>query len=583
MRHFLSPAILGSFICVGFAFGDDAASPNGGQDAGTVKADSDPAKSEKTARTPATGSAPQTEEAKLLAAVREAMEGNAEEIKALKEQYAKSAEEQRKKVEAQQKQIDTLQQTARLLEDRLKAAQAAIAATPGAQNAPGVQNPQDAEKQRKLAEIQQKKISVLEEQLGLVADEVEKNGPAIEKLQSQGATLESRSKQAAERDQQSADALGLERDGLDNVQRNPPWLPSSLKELFLPSGTNVSPLSIWNTVSTRYDLFPSQRGAGQFQFEEYTPFFLAQLNKRMLMSGEMSFNTGGASLGQAQLDIFINNWLMADIGYFIAPIGFWSEALDPRWINKLPDIPLAMRQVIPDGLTVPGIQFRGAKYLFGSPVKLTYAAFVSNGLGVPGGGTRADWADLGALVSTSGSVNNAATYGGRIGFWLPTRGINFGVSELVSSPYDHGSGAVYSIWQPYFNYKRGNWDFRFEYGNSYTEAHAFMGNNINNIRREGLYAQLAYRNYASLHQHLQRLEYVFRFSDAFFHGINQSTLNVANFTPLMNAPVDRNQYTMGINYYLYASSFVKVAYEINSELHRNLHDNVFMVQFATNF
>src|ERR1700686_4550739 len=98
---------------------------------------------------------------------------------------------------------------------------------------------------------------------------------------------------------------------------------------------------------------------------------------------------------------------------------------------------------------------------------------------------------------------------------------------------------------------------------------AFMGNSINNIRREGLYGQVAYRDYGSLRQHLQRLEYVFRFSDAFFHGIDQAHLDVTGFSPLMNAPIDRNQYTMGINYYLYASSILKFAYEINSELHRN--------------
>ena len=51
----------------------------------------------------------------------------------------------------------------------------------------------------------------------------------------------------------------------------------------------------------------------------------------------------------------------------------------------------------------------------------------------------------------------------------------------------------------------------------------------------------------------------------------------------MNVPVDHNQYTIGINYYLYPSTVLKFAYEINSEVHQSLHDNLFMVQFATNF
>ena len=115
--------------------------------------------------------------------------------------------------------------------------------------------------------------------MGLVVDEVEKQAPTVQNLQTQTATLESRAKQAAERDKQLADAVDSLRDSVDSQQRNPPWLPAPLKEWFLPSGTNVTPISIYNDFSTRYDLFPSQRGAGRFAFEEWAPFFLVQLNK----------------------------------------------------------------------------------------------------------------------------------------------------------------------------------------------------------------------------------------------------------------------------------------------------------------
>jgi hypothetical protein len=268
------------------------------------------------------------------------------------------------------------------------------------------------------------------------------------------------------------------------------------------------------------------------------------------------------------------------VGYFLAPIGFWNERLDPRWINKLPDIPLVMRQVIPDGLTMTGLQFRGAKYLFGSPLKMEYSAYATNGLGVPGSGKPADWADLGALIGTTSNVNNAMAYGGRIGFWLPARGINFGVSEFVNAPYSFADGAAVSIWQPYFNYHYGNWDYRFEYGNMYEATKSFIGSNI---RRSGLYTQIAYRNYHSIHKHLQRLEAVFRYSQARFSGIDQGKLDLTSFSPPMSAPVNDNQYTIGINYYFYPSTILKLAYEINQEVARSLNANVFMMQFATNF
>jgi hypothetical protein len=329
-----------------------------------------------------------------------------------------------------------------------------------------------------------------------------------------------------------------------------------------------------------YNNFPSRKGAGEFSFDQFTPFFIYQLNKRFLLTAETTFTTTGVSLGQAQIDMFINDWLTADLGYFLAPVGFMSERLDPVWINKMPDLPLSMYQVIPDGLALMGLQFRGAKYLFGSPIKMEYSAYMTNGLGVPGQGQAADWYDLAGVLDSSGNVNQAMAYGGRIGFWYPAMGINLGVSEFVNAPYSATSGAVMSIWQPYFNYKRGNWDFRFEYGDNYERTKPFIGNNIN---REGFYTQLAYRDYNSIQKHRQRLEYVFRFSEARFQGINQSSVTPSAFEPPATAPVDRNQFTLGLNYYFYPSTVLKIAYEINQELHKNFNDNVLMMQFATNF
>ncbi len=569
MRHYLSVVIIWSLLISGMALGDDGASA---QPAPTEGA----AKPKPTADVPAASQEPpKTEEAKLLSAVREALERNAQEIKSLKEQYAKDMAEQKKKVEAQQKQIESLERSAQVLQDRLKTQVAAP-------NAAGAQNAQGQDRQKQLTDLQQKEIGLLEQQSKLLAEELEQQAPAIEKLQGQTATLESREKQAAQRDLELDDAYNSLNDSVDAQQRNPPRLPAPLKELFTPSGNNATPLSIYSDMATGYNLFNQKRGAGQFSFEGFAPFFLIQLNKRMLLSAQPSFTPAGVGLVQAQLDLFINDWLTADIGYFLAPIGFWNERLDPVWINKLPDVPLVMRQVIPDNLTISGLQFRGAKYLFGSPIKMEYAIFASNGLAVPGAGGQGAWANLGLLSGTTSGVNNAAAYGGRIGFWIPTRGINFGVSEFVNSPYSKSDGAVVSIWQPYFNYHRGNWDFRFEYGNNYEYTKTFIGDNID---RTGFYTQVAYRDYQSLKKHKQRLEYVFRYSETMFHGINQAqaAANASSFGTPMNVPVDRNQYTIGVNYYFNASTVLKFAYEINSEIHKSLHDNLFMVQFATNF
>jgi hypothetical protein len=542
----------GLFVCLAVLSSARAGEPESGNAQPTPPASAPPAQKAKSE----TNADDQT---KVLAEL-------VREIKSLKDQYAKDKEQHTKEVEqqrqlinAQQKQIEALQKTDQRPEQADKAA---------------------AERQQKLAEVQQKQLKLLEEQTALVAGEVQRLGPALDKLQGQAATLESQSKQGAVRDQEENDAIDTLRDQVDNLRRNPPPLPSTLRELFLPSGTNATPFSMFNSISTNYHIYPSQKGAGHWEFEGYQPFFLVQLNKRFLFSGELSVSPGGASLSQAQIDMFINDWLTADIGYFIAPTGFMNERLDPVWIIKTPDLPLSMLQVIPDGLTIMGLQFRGAKYLFGSPVKVEYSTWATNGLGVPGAGQAADWADLSGVAGTSGNVNNAMAYGGRLGLWIPSRGINFGVSEFVNAPFGSQQGAIMSIWQPYFNYHRGNWDFRFEYGNNWERTKPFIGNNIH---REGLYAQIAYRNYASLHKHLQRLEPVFRFSDARFQGINQKAAFANPLDPLQATPVNANQYLVGMNYYFTPSTVMKVAYEFNQALKQSLRDNIFMVQFATNF
>ena len=166
----------------------------------------------------------------------------------------------------------------------------------------------------------------------------------------------------------------------------------------------MTPISIWNTLADQLQRLhqTSARRPGSSSSINTSPFIFVQLNKRMLLSAMPTFfPTGAIGISQAQLDLFINNWLTADVGYFLAPIGFWSERLDPRWINKLPDVPLVMRQVIPDGLSLTGVQFRGGKYLFGSPVKIEYSVFATNGFGVPGAGKAANFADLGLLTSSS--------------------------------------------------------------------------------------------------------------------------------------------------------------------------------------
>ena len=384
------------------------------------------------------------------------------------------------------------------------------------------------QQQQKRADLQQKQIEILQKTAGLLTDQVKtqvgeaSSNEAIEKPEAKTELLESRAQQAAHRDLELANSRTTISSS-NSTQKNATahnCRPCSRDCSSNPDRTFLrSPSSAhWRPATTS---FRARAAADCSHLRSTLLSSSGSSTNAFFCPGKCRSAPSGVSLGQAQADIIINDWLTMDIGYFLAPTGFWNERLDPQWINKLPDEPLVMRQVIPNGLVLSGLQFRGAKYLFGSPVKMEYSVFATNAMGVPGTGGRSDWADLGGVIGTTSNINNGMAYGGRIGFWIPTRGINFGVSEIVNAPYSHPDGAIISVWQPYFNYHYGNWDFRFEYGHNYERTKSFINNNINRI---GFYTQLAYRNYQSIHKHLQRLEGVFRFSDARFSGIDQAAV-----------------------------------------------------------
>src|SRR5262249_24134784 len=130
-------------------------------------------------------------------------------------------------------------------------------------------------------------------------------------------------------------------------------------------------------------------------------------------------------------------------------------------------------------------------------------------------------------------------------------------------------------------FHRGGWALRFEYAKVYQHAASIIGNNIH---REGAYAQAAYRLCDTPWEILQNLEVAFRYSCARFRGIDSTALDLSVFDSSVDVPVNRNQYTIGLNYYFYPSMVLKCAYEFNREIGPvHLHVNVLMVQFAWGF
>jgi hypothetical protein len=449
------------------------------------------------------------------------------------------------------------------------------------ERAAAAQAPAD-EQLKKQLELQRKQLELLNKMVKLLASELEKQGPIVGKLQTQVATLEARSKQAAQRDQELANGLDDLTESVDASRRYGPQLPAPLKELFLPSGTNETPFTIYNALSMRYNDFTSQKGMGQFQFIEYDPILLLRLNNQFLFEGQLEVHTDGIEPEYAQIDWTANDWLTVVGGRFMTPIGSFNDRLHYLWINKLPDFPIFAWAVVPFDFNLNGVMARGSKYLFDSPVKMEYAFYASNGWGVPGAGGVTDFAGIQNQTDSSKTINNAIAFGGRVGFWVPCLGFNGGISYFGNRPYTNGvDGVNIDIWDIDLNYHMGNWDARFEAAQTYQNTVPFIGSNI---VLQGLYAQIAYRPYDVSNFYLQKTEAVFRYSCFRGSGYTPDQLDLTAFTLPNQAPVSRNQYTVGVNYYPYPSMALRLAYEVNQEIGPlNLKDNVLMGGFAWSF
>jgi hypothetical protein len=391
----------------------------------------------------------------------------------------------------------------------------------------------------------------------------------------------------------------------DAVERYGPRLPAGLKELFLPSGNNEWPLSIYGALAVGYshifgDATTAANGAGRpstpggFYFGEFTPDFILKLNDWIFLEAEISAGSGGASLGSfAQADFFINDWLTIIAGKFVTPIGFFNERLNNPWINKLPGDapgsgPLLWQQVLPP-FSCLGIEAQGSFYLGCSPLKLEYSAYVSNGLnvspGTPGMPTIDELANLENMGDSSAIITNDKMIGGRLGLWWPAMGLEAGISGLYNGDYVAGGfeDSIY-LWAADFNYHKGNWDVRLEYGFTNQQVGDFGGITPgltgDNIRRQGCYAQVAYRPRDASNKYLQNTEFVYRYGYVDIHGIDPTTLTLSSYTTPVDVPVTRQQNEIGVNYWFYPRLVLKVAYQINDEPRFHLNDNQFISELA---
>jgi hypothetical protein len=319
-----------------------------------------------------------------------------------------------------------------------------------------------------------------------------------------------------------------------------------------------------------------------------SPILLWKLSDQLFFEGELELGLHDAStdvnLEYAHLTYLLNDYITIGIGKFLTPFSQFPARLHPAWINKLPDFPLAYNE---DQGLVPfsqvGVHLSGAIPI--GPTKVLYDVYASNGPRL----NTADPASAGSLeFDNFTDIDNRKAFGGRIGF-MPIPELEVGYSILyegVTAP-DTSAGHAHVLLQGIdgsynhdFDWLKGGIDLRAEWVWSDVSRLTYdpMGNlgfgplTFNN-RRNGGYAQVAYRPYKLKVPIIQKLEVVGRYDK----------IDMPWGAP---GAFDEERWSIGLNYWLGQSTVIKAAYEFgNRNSSENGHQNVdsFLLQAAMGF
>lgn len=324
----------------------------------------------------------------------------------------------------------------------------------------------------------------------------------------------------------------------------------------------------------------------------FNPIFLWRPMDRILFEAELEIELEDTDthvgLEYAQLSYLLNDYVTIGAGRFLTPFGTFDERLHPKWINKLPDRPLAFD----DGGLSPeatiGLEIRGGIPI--EPIRMNYAIYVGNSPRLETDITGAI-DDVGKLFDDNFSgLTHRKSVGGRLGF-LPIPELEIGYSILFGRVGDQGdslSNHVNALLQGVdLSYVRetdlikgtvmvfGQWAWSHVDRATYIDPTGVTPpvTPFSN-RRQGGYLQISYRPSKIDVDILKNFELVARYD----------VLNQPREAP---TSVDDRRWTLGLDYWVTASMVVKVAYQWDKRddpadpSNRNVH--AFMAQIALGF
>lgn len=302
-----------------------------------------------------------------------------------------------------------------------------------------------------------------------------------------------------------------------------------------------------------YSTFTSGNDGGDGSFSlGFTPIFLYKVSDKFLFEAELEFEyedqTTEVGLEYAQIDWLIGDNAMLVMGKFLTPFGQFIERHHPAWINKAPTKPLIYRHaqsLVP--FSQVGAQLRGGIGV-GNSGRFTYSLMVSNGFaatehggdgeeGEPGEGDHADPVFLTAASSSNGDL----AYGGRVSL-IPLKGLEFGASYLDST-YDQAMNLDATMIGLDFSYHHEMFDVLAEWVDTKTQLEPIEGEALPDQQVDGWYLQPSLRLALIPAYFLNPVEALVRIGEVDYGYRSVSEL------------------TVGFNYYLNASTIIRLAWE----------------------
>lgn len=308
-------------------------------------------------------------------------------------------------------------------------------------------------------------------------------------------------------------------------------------------------------------MFEARNGQVSTFSASFNPIFLWELTPKLLFDSRLEIEPSGGgtnvNLVNAQLSYLLNDYIALGVGEFFSPSNVFVERFEPLWINKLPDRPIGVYHGVLPNISV-GAQVRGG-FPIGS-TRANYAFYVSNGPVL----NAFDPRTAGTLDFNSYTDNNDnKAVGGRVGF-LPIPGVEVGYGFETSKPGFQGT--TFHDLQAFLqsvdlevtrdsDLLKGRINLFSQYAWSHIEHAVYdpdgsfgFGPLPLTARRDGGYAQLAYRPTKLDSDFLRNLELIFRWDHL-------------SRDPSGLGDPEETRWTLGLDFWLSPSTVVKAAYE----------------------